>query len=265
MILINELIEKAEKEGYSGANATAKAAQDIVLIMLSKMENNKNVTVKGGVLMRSIAKDARRATQDLDIDLIRYSIEDPAIIKIINKLDGIEDIRVSINGKIEELKQQDYKGKRVHLILEDKNGVVLNTKIDFGVHTDLTIDQEEHCFDIGYDEEGVVLLANKKEQMFTEKLCSLLRHGARSTRYKDIYDMYFLMDFINKNELDNIMQKMIYNNKEIKENNKIEVSSRINEIFENSEFIRKADNPKSNWLDKDINEITKRITIFLKK
>lgn len=265
MILINELIEKAEKEGYSGANATAKVAQDIVLIMLSKMENNKNVTVKGGVLMRSIANDARRATQDLDIDLIRYSIEDPAIIKIINKLDGIEDIEVSINGKIEELKQQDYKGKRVHLTLKDKDGVVLNTKIDFGVHTDLTIDQEEHCFDIGYDEDGVVLLANKKEQMFTEKLCSLLRHGARSTRYKDIYDMYFLIDFIDKKELDVIVKKMIFANVEIKENNKTEVFNRINEIFENSEFIKRANNPKSNWLGKDIKEITKRISNFLKR
>ena len=71
MILINNLIKIAESNGYKGANINTKVAQDIILIILSKIEYNRNVTLKGGVLMRSISNDSRRATKDLDIDLIK--------------------------------------------------------------------------------------------------------------------------------------------------------------------------------------------------
>ena len=39
---------------------------------LSKGTLNRNVTIKGGVVMRSKTGNVRRATQDLDIDFIRY-------------------------------------------------------------------------------------------------------------------------------------------------------------------------------------------------
>ena len=38
---------------------------------------------------------------------------------------------------------------------------------------------------IAYDDEGASLLINSNEQMFAEKLRSLLRFGALSSRYKD--------------------------------------------------------------------------------
>lgn len=51
--------------------------------------------------------------------------------------------------------------------------------------------QEEYCFDIAFDNEGASLLINTKEQMFAEKLRSLLKFGTFSTRYKDVYNMYY--------------------------------------------------------------------------
>ncbi len=55
----------------------------------------------------------------------------------------------------------------------------------------MEIEQEEYCFDIGFDDEGASLLINTREQMFAEKLRSLLKFGTFSTRYKDVYDMYY--------------------------------------------------------------------------
>ena len=43
---------------------------------------NKNVTIKGGVVMYGLSNDKRRATRDLDLDFIKYSL---AIIKIIKE------------------------------------------------------------------------------------------------------------------------------------------------------------------------------------
>ena len=53
------------------------------------------------------------------------------------------------------------------------------------------IEQEEYCFDITYDDEGASLLINSNEQMLSEKLRSLLKFGTFSTRFKDIYELFF--------------------------------------------------------------------------
>lgn len=37
------------------------------------------MTIKGSVVMRSITGNVRRATEDLDLDFIRYSLEDESI------------------------------------------------------------------------------------------------------------------------------------------------------------------------------------------
>ena len=66
MIQIAEMIKKAKAEGYDEANAEAKVCQDIILMLIFKASLHRNITVKGGVVMRSISHDARRATQDID-------------------------------------------------------------------------------------------------------------------------------------------------------------------------------------------------------
>ena len=67
----------------------------------------------------------RRATVDLDFDFIKKSISDDSIKLFVNQLNTVSDVTITIIGKIEELKQQDYKGKRVHISISDGNGLAL--------------------------------------------------------------------------------------------------------------------------------------------
>lgn len=189
MINLDDLIEAEIANGYGDENARAKVCQDIILKAISDGSLSKNVTIKGGVVMRGKTNNIRRATQDIDIDFIRYSLDDNAIDRFIKKLNCIQGISILRVGSIEELKQQDYKGKRVFVEISDTFGNRIPSKIDLGVHTKLDIKQEEFCFDIAFDDDGASLLINSNEQMFTEKLRSLLRFGAVSTRYKDIFDI----------------------------------------------------------------------------
>ena len=54
MINLEDLIEKVKKEGYNEANAAAKVCQDIVLKAIAASDFGSHITVKGGVVMRSI-------------------------------------------------------------------------------------------------------------------------------------------------------------------------------------------------------------------
>lgn len=70
---LREMIQEVQKEGYSYGDATAKVCQDVVLKGIADSSLSRNVTIKGGVVMRSITGNVRRATQDMDIDFIKYS------------------------------------------------------------------------------------------------------------------------------------------------------------------------------------------------
>lgn len=74
---------------------------------------------------------------------------------------------------------------------------MIEGKIDIGVHKDLDVEQEEYCFDICFQEDGASLLMNSREQIITEKTKSLLRFMTRNTRYKDVFDIYYLKDNVN--------------------------------------------------------------------
>lgn len=106
-----EMVDAVKKAGYSEISAEAKVCQDIVLSAISQSSLSRNVTIKGGVVMRSITGNVRRATQDLDLDFIRYSLSEDSIRAFIQKLNCLEGIKIQITGQIEELSQQEYKGK----------------------------------------------------------------------------------------------------------------------------------------------------------
>lgn len=76
---LNKLIEQYVQSGYKRDDAISKVAQDIILLKISKSSFSNHITIKGGVVMHSISKDNRRATRDLDMDFIKYSLEDDSI------------------------------------------------------------------------------------------------------------------------------------------------------------------------------------------
>ena len=73
------LRRKYLENGFSLANVSAKICQDIILDKISKSKMKKNVTIKGGVVMYGLSNDKRRATRDLDLDFIKYSLANESI------------------------------------------------------------------------------------------------------------------------------------------------------------------------------------------
>ena len=123
-----EEIEKIKETGYSEQDAQSKLGQDIILKAIADSGMAQNATIKGGVVMRSITDNVRRATQDMDIDFIKYSLADESIDLFIEKLNTIDGITITRVGEITELSQQDYNGKRVFIHIKDNFNNTIESK-----------------------------------------------------------------------------------------------------------------------------------------
>ena len=98
------MVDEAFEKGYDETNAESKVCQDLLLMSISKSRYSKNVTIKGGVLMRCLTNDYRRSTQDIDLDFIRYSLDDDSIDRFVSELNLVGLVYVKRVGQIEELR-----------------------------------------------------------------------------------------------------------------------------------------------------------------
>lgn len=265
---LEDIVRHNIENGYDLIDARSKVAQDIILSKISKSKFKNNITIKGGVVMHSISNSVRRATRDLDLDFIKYSLDDKSIIGFIDRLNSVGDnITAEIVGKIEELHYQDYSGKRVYIKISDVNNYEIDTKLDIGVHKLFELEQDDYYFNLDAMEDGVSLLINSLEQIFTEKLKSLLKLGFRSTRYKDLFDFYYLINYdkLDRKKLLKSFQVIIFDDNTMFEETLENIYSRLNSIFKFNAYKRNLTNPKNNWLDIPINDAIEKVLNYIEE
>jgi hypothetical protein len=258
-----KVVSELSAMGYKRAAARAKIAHDVVLAAIRSSGMKGFVTIKGGVVMSGITKAVRRATMDMDVDFVSYSIGNAAIEKFVKRLNNLEGISISIRGAIAELKHQEYRGKRVYLTIADESGTQVVTKVDIGVHTRAEVKQRDFTFDVITAARGVKLLANSKEQIFVEKLKSLVHLGAFSGRYKDVFDMYFLRDKLSRRTLKAYMKMYIYDDPKMREKDAAAVAERVQNILKSAGYARGLRNKKFAWIDVAPNDVVQGLVEFL--
>jgi len=259
------MMQAYQEDGLAIDLASARVCQDIVLMAIASGPLNRNVTIKGGVVMRSITNNNRRATRDIDLDFIHYSLADESIKLFVEKMNCIDGVVVSIDGGIEELRHQDYHGKSIKIKIEDQHGNVISSKIDMGVHKHFEIEQDEYCFDVCMDEHGASLLKNTVEQTFAEKFRSLLIFGLNSRRYKDIFDMYYLKDVVDTEKLHEVIQLLIFDDDGMRENNFESIVKRVESTFKDKQYLIRVSGSRQRWIDDDIDVIAEGFLEWMKK
>ena len=222
---LQEVIQKYIKSGYSDELASSKVSQDLILTAIANSKYNQNITIKGGVVMHNLSNDKRRATRDLDVDFIKYPLDDKSIKNFINELNkSINYINFEIIDEIIPLHHQDYKGKRVFLKIKDNYKNEIGTKLDIGVHKLFQLEQEEY-----------------------------------------IFDFYYLIDneLLNKEKLEKCFKILIYDDKSINVNNVKDLISQFEKITSSRLYKINLNNPKYNWLDKNIDGVIDKIKDYL--
>ena len=263
MVSFDSWLDSLVAIGYNQPKARSKIAHDVVLMAMEKSGVARHVTIKGGVVMSDITDDIRRATMDMDVDFVRYSLSEDKIDEFVGRLNCIESVTIERMGDIVELKHRDYHGKRVFLRVVDPAGNVMRTKIDIGVHTHSNIKQRVRKFKISLDGRRAKLPANSGEQVFVEKLKSLLIFGARSNRPKDVFDMCYLCDVVNRKRIMSLLRIFIIDNPEMRENDIAAIADRLSRTFKSRTYMQKLRQTDVNWLEVSPQVAVTRILNFL--
>lgn len=260
-------LQECIKSGYTRNYAIAKVCQDIIINRIYNSKYSNKITIKGGVVMSHLTQNIRRATIDIDMDFINMQIATENIVNIfieLGKLDNIDGFTLKIDkDKIEELSHQDYHGKRLTIMISDRYKKSYRIKLDIGVHKYINISQDTLLLDTKIIDNNISFLVNPKEQIFVEKLVPILKFGPFSTRYRDIFDIYWLVTEgnLDKKIINDYMNILIFET-DIEINNKEDVLNIIDLVFHNNMFIQNLAN-NNNWTGESISKILEKIKKYI--
>ena len=267
-MLIEELVNKYISLGHSFRNAQNLAAEEIVLRKIASSPFVNKITLKGGIVMYNLTKNDRRVTQDIDFDFIKYSIDVESVRIFVDKLNQTGDnIFCKIQGKLEKLHHEDYNGVRANIVLQDEEKSKLKIKFDIGVESNLVMEQDQLLFMFENFGEAISLKVNSCEQIFAEKLVALGRFGLLTTRYKDIYDLYFLLknNYLDSKKLIKYLDLLLSSSSK-KPNSIKEIVMNVIDTLNDENFAIVVSKPLFKWIDEDYfsikNEIIRYIESF---
>lgn len=253
MKTISELVkDKINLFNMNRVEAESYVCQEIIINKIAKSELVDKTFLKGGVVLFNMSKNERRTTRDIDFDLAHYDISTEESMKnLVYMLNKRDSEYVVTYIKSDQLHQDDYKGRRLYLKVSDKSAT-LKITIDVGVHTLFAIDQVDSIFTFNNDNNKVVVKVNPPEQMIAEKLYSLAKHTVVSQRYRDLYDVYYLLKNtkVEKEVVRQCFELLLINNTH-GFNGLSDVVSRIDETLSNEVFKERTENASKKWIDID--------------
>lgn len=105
---------------------------------------------------------------------------------------------------------------------------------------------------------------NSREQIITEKTKSLLRFMTRNTRYKDVFDIYYLKDNVNLEKIQYCISKYIYGDGTLSVNNIDDVISRLEMVFSDKSYFKEINRSRKNWIGVDVEKVLNEDLEFFK-
>ena len=90
---------------------------------------------------------------------------------------------------------------------------------------------------------------NSSEQIFAEKLKALVRFGTFSGRIKDIFDLCYLSEHVNRSGLMKCIHIYILDDPEMRENDMADIIKRVDRVLSDKDFRQAVENSvRDNWL-----------------
>lgn len=212
-----------------------------VLMRLEKSEYKDNIILKGGVLLSSIIGNDLRTTKDIDATLKGLPLTIEMVEEIFKEILSI-DIKDNVYFELVSIKDiritDEYGGFRLNI-----KGTFYKIRTNFFIEVttgDIITPREiKYKYSSIFEDKKINIMAYTIETIIAEKFESIISKNITTTRAKDFYDLYMLIDN-HKDEIDNGVLKRAVINTFNKRNTTYDINlfREILEIFESSDTLK---------------------------
>lgn len=241
---LNNIIKKKSK----GNNNLAHHLHQMfffehVLMRIEKSKYKDNIILKGGVLLSSIIGEDLRTTKDIDATLKSLPLNIESVKNIFEEILCI-DIDDNVNFEIVNIKdirlEDDYGGFRIN-VKGTYDKIRTNFFIEITTGDIITPREIKYKYNSIFEDKKINIIAYTIETIIAEKFESIISKNITTTRAKDFYDLYMLMNKHKKDINNKNLVKAITNTFN-KRNTKFNIVNfkEIVEILENSNALKRV-------------------------
>lgn len=217
-----------------------------VLMRLEKSEYKDNLILKGGVLLSSIIGNDLRTTKDIDATLKGLPLTIEMVEEIFKEILSV-DIKDNVYFELVSIKDiritDEYGGFRLNI-----KGTFYKIRTNFFIEIttgDIITPREiKYKYSSIFEDKKINIMAYTIETIIAEKFESIISKNITTTRAKDFYDLYMLIDN-HKNEIDNVVLKKAV----INTFNKRDTTYDINLFRETFEILESSETLKNVFMD----------------
>lgn len=168
-------------------------------ISISKYKDN--FILKGGMLISAMLGIDSRTTMDMDTTIKGFPLTKDNITNIMDEICNIEiddNVKLKIN-KVELIREDDdYGGYRITFEAKYNNEMPVIMKIDITTGDKITYKEIEYSFILMLEDRKIQIWSYNVETIIAEKFEAIVKRGVLSTRIRDYYDVYMLINTQNK-------------------------------------------------------------------
>ena len=168
-------------------------------ISISKYKDN--FILKGGMLISAMLGIDSRTTMDMDTTIKGFPLTKDNITNIMDEICNIEiddNVTLKIN-KVELIREDDdYGGYRITFEAKYNNEMPVIMKIDITTGDKITYKEIEYSFTLMLEDRKIQIWSYNVETIIAEKFEAIVKRGVLSTRIRDYYDVYMLINTQNK-------------------------------------------------------------------
>ena len=214
-----------------------------VLMRLEKSKYRDNIILKGGVLLSSIIGEDLRTTKDIDATLKSLPLNIDSIRNIFEEILSI-DIDDNVNFEIVNIKdiklEDEYGGFRIN-VKGTFDKIRTNFFIEITTGDIITPREIKYRYNSIFEDKKINIMAYTIETIIAEKFESIISKNITTTRAKDFYDIYMLMNK-HKNSIHNKTLLTAIENTFNKRNAEFNIDrfKEIVEILETSDTLKKV-------------------------
>lgn len=168
-------------------------------ISISKYKDN--FILKGGMLISAMLGIDSRTTMDMDTTIKGFPLTKDNITNIMDEICNIEiddNVTLKIN-KVELIREEDdYGGYRITFEAKYNNEMPVIMKIDITTGDKITYKEIKYSFTLMLEDRKIQIWSYNIETIIAEKFEAIVKRGVLSTRIRDYYDVYMIINTQNK-------------------------------------------------------------------